>query len=209
MLDVGCGTGKISRLVAERNPKLSVEGIDVLAQPKAEVEVKLFDGANIPFDDGVFDAVTFVDVLHHTDNHAQLLREAFRVSKGPVIVKDHICSGRLAFVILAFMDWVGNRSLGIQSIHSYLSKELWKELFNEIGAIEPQMTMVKGLYPFPFSLVYPSTGNFVAFLSNFGPSRELLYTAIASFRKNCKFPSQGGAIPEVIAGINWSDHWSF
>jgi len=154
VLDVGCGTGKISRLVAERNPKLSVEGIDVLAQPKAEVEVKLFDGANIPFDDGVFDAVTFVDVLHHTDNHAQLLKEAFRVSKGPVIVKDHICSGRLAFVILEFMDWVGNRSLGIQSIHNYLSRELWMELFNEIGAIEPQMTMVKGLYSFPFSLIF-------------------------------------------------------
>ena len=64
-------------------------------------------------------------------------------------------------------------------------------------------------YPFPFSLVYPSTGNFVGFLSNFGPSRQLLYTAITSFRKNCMFPSEGGAIPEVITGVNWSDHWSF
>ena len=64
-------------------------------------------------------------------------------------------------------------------------------------------------YPPPFSLLYPSTGNFVGFLSNFGPSRELLYRAITSFRENCKFPSEGGAIPEVIVGINWSDHWSF
>ncbi|MHC4637479.1 MAG: M28 family peptidase [Planctomycetota bacterium] len=63
-------------------------------------------------------------------------------------------------------------------------------------------------YPFPFSLVYPSTGNFIGFVSNFS-SRKLLHRAIASFRKNCKFPSQGGAIPEVIPGINWSDHWSF
>ena len=64
-------------------------------------------------------------------------------------------------------------------------------------------------YPFPFNLVYPSTGNFIGFLSNYGPSRELLYDAIGSFRKNCMFPSQGGAIPEAIPGINWSDHWSF
>ena len=63
-------------------------------------------------------------------------------------------------------------------------------------------------YPFPFSLVYPATGNFICFVSNFG-SRALLHTAIASFRKNCKFPSQGAAIPEIIHGINWSDHWSF
>ncbi len=64
-------------------------------------------------------------------------------------------------------------------------------------------------YPFPFSLVYPSTGNFISFLSNFGPSRQLLYSTITSFRKNCMFPSEGGAIPEVITGVNWSDHWSF
>jgi len=63
-------------------------------------------------------------------------------------------------------------------------------------------------YPFPFSLVYPSTGNFIGFVGNLS-SRKLLHTVIASFRKNCKFPSQGGAIPEIIPGINWSDHWSF
>ena len=63
-------------------------------------------------------------------------------------------------------------------------------------------------YPFPFNLVYPSTGNFIGFVSNFS-SRKLLHTVISSFRKNCKFPSQGGAIPEIIPGINWSDHWSF
>lgn len=63
-------------------------------------------------------------------------------------------------------------------------------------------------YPFPFNFVYPSTGNFIAFVSNLS-GRKLLHTAIASFRRNCKFPSQGGAIPEIIPGITWSDHWSF
>ncbi len=63
-------------------------------------------------------------------------------------------------------------------------------------------------YPFPFSLVYPSTGNFIGFVSNLS-SRKVLHGAIASFRRNCKFPSQGGAVPEIIPGINWSDHWSF
>ncbi|MHC4114761.1 MAG: M28 family peptidase [Planctomycetota bacterium] len=63
-------------------------------------------------------------------------------------------------------------------------------------------------YPFPLSLVYPSTGDFIAFVSNFS-SRHLLHKVIASFRKGSKFPSEGGAIPEAIAGISWSDHWSF
>jgi Zn-dependent M28 family amino/carboxypeptidase len=63
-------------------------------------------------------------------------------------------------------------------------------------------------YPFPFSLFYPSTGNFLGFVSDLS-SRKLLHQVVASFRANCKFPSQAGAIPRFVPGITWSDHWSF
>ncbi len=63
-------------------------------------------------------------------------------------------------------------------------------------------------YPFPFSAFYPSTGNFIGFVSDLS-SRKLLHQAIASFRKNCKFPSQGAAIPRSVPGAGWSDHWAF
>ncbi|MHC4394220.1 MAG: M28 family peptidase [Planctomycetota bacterium] len=63
-------------------------------------------------------------------------------------------------------------------------------------------------YPFPFNLIYPSTGNFIGFVSN-PSSRKILHTIVASFRRNCRFPSQGGAVPQFVPGINWSDHWSF
>ncbi|MHC4073420.1 MAG: M28 family peptidase, partial [Planctomycetota bacterium] len=63
-------------------------------------------------------------------------------------------------------------------------------------------------YPFPFSLFYPSTGNFLGFVSDLA-SRDLLHKTIASFRRNCKFPSEGGAIPQFVTGITWSDQWSF
>jgi len=63
-------------------------------------------------------------------------------------------------------------------------------------------------YPFPFNLVYPSTGNFIGFVSNFA-SRKLLHTVAASFRQKCKFPSEAGAVPEAVAGVGWSDQWSF
>ena len=63
-------------------------------------------------------------------------------------------------------------------------------------------------YPFGFNLFYPATGNFLCFVSDLS-SRKLLKTAIASFRKNCKFPSEGGAIPKSVPGITWSDQWSF
>lgn len=64
------------------------------------------------------------------------------------------------------------------------------------------------LYPFPFSLFYPDTGNFIGFVGNFG-SRSLLRRAIGAFRKSTPFPSEGVTSPEFIPGIGWSDHWSF
>ena len=63
-------------------------------------------------------------------------------------------------------------------------------------------------YPFPLSLFYPDTGNFLAFVSNFG-SRRLLHTAIGAFRRHAAFPSEGVAAPAAIPGVDWSDHWSF
>jgi hypothetical protein len=63
-------------------------------------------------------------------------------------------------------------------------------------------------YPFPFSLMYPSTGDFIGFVSNLS-SRRLLREVVDSFRRNCKFPSQAGTVPEIVPGIGWSDHWSF
>ena len=63
-------------------------------------------------------------------------------------------------------------------------------------------------YPFPFSLAYPSTGDFIAFVGDLG-SRGLVRDSIDVFRQTTKFPSEGGALPGWIPGIGWSDHWSF
>jgi Zn-dependent M28 family amino/carboxypeptidase len=63
-------------------------------------------------------------------------------------------------------------------------------------------------YPFPFGLFFPSTGNFVAFVSNLS-SRALMHETLASFRRHAEFPSEGVAAPAFVPGIDWSDHWSF
>ena len=63
-------------------------------------------------------------------------------------------------------------------------------------------------YPAPMGWLYPSTGNFIGFVGNVG-SRDLVRQAIRSFRENVQFPSEGAALPGVLAGVGWSDHWSF
>jgi hypothetical protein len=63
-------------------------------------------------------------------------------------------------------------------------------------------------YPFPFSLMYPSTGNFVAVVGDTSSS-ALTNQVVQAFRKHTKFPSEGAAIPAFVQGAGWSDHWSF
>ena len=63
-------------------------------------------------------------------------------------------------------------------------------------------------YPAMLEHVYPSTANFIAFASNLG-SRSLLRDCIRVFRKHATIPSEGGALPESVPGIAWSDQWSF
>ena len=63
-------------------------------------------------------------------------------------------------------------------------------------------------YPFPLGLFYPDRGDFLAFVANLA-SRPLLHAAIAAFREQARFPSEGVAAPAFIPGVDWSDHWSF
>ena len=63
-------------------------------------------------------------------------------------------------------------------------------------------------YPFPFSLFYPDTGNFIGFVGNLA-SAGLTRRVVASFRRHAAFPSEGAAIPAWIVGVGWSDHWAF
>jgi Zn-dependent M28 family amino/carboxypeptidase len=63
-------------------------------------------------------------------------------------------------------------------------------------------------YPFPFGLLYPSTANFIAFVSNV-ENAQWVRQLLAAFRRHAEFPSEGGAFWEWIPGVAWSDHWSF
>ncbi len=63
-------------------------------------------------------------------------------------------------------------------------------------------------YPFPFSLLYPDTGNFIAFVGNIR-SHQLVREAIGAFRRHAAFPSEGLAAPGFVPGVGWSDHLSF
>jgi len=63
-------------------------------------------------------------------------------------------------------------------------------------------------YPPPFGLMYPSEGNFIAFVGNVS-SRGLVRRVVEAFRRNEQFPSEGAALPAFVPGVGLSDQWSF
>lgn len=60
----------------------------------------------------------------------------------------------------------------------------------------------------PLRWLYPSTADFIAFVSDLR-SRGLLRRALGAFRSAAAFPSEGAALPAFIPGVALSDHWSF
>jgi SAM-dependent methyltransferase len=153
ILDVGCGDGTLDLLITRLRPDVSIVGVDVLVRPNARIPVQPFDGTHIPYPDASFDAVMFVDVLHHTADPHLLLREAARVGK-MILIKDHFREGFLADARLRFMDWVGNAHHGVMLPYNYWSKSDWSAAFSQLGVNPSGMRTSLGLYPAPASWIF-------------------------------------------------------
>jgi len=168
VLDVGCGDGTIDCLIAQKSPGICIEGIDVLVRPTAKIPVRAFDGIHIPYPDVSFDAVMFVDVLHHVDDPLLLLQEAMRVGRS-VVIKDHFQQGFLAGVTLRFMDWVGNAHHGVALPYNYWSKAEWDAAFDAVGLKPVEIKRSLGLYPAPASWVFERGLHFIGRLERDTP----------------------------------------
>ncbi len=164
VLDIGCGDGTISSLVAELRPDISVRGVETLMRSGSRIEVQPFDGSTLPFADSSFDVCLFVDVLHHSKDVSVLLREACRVARSFVLIKDHLDENFIDDVTLRIMDWVGNRPHGVHLTYNYQSRKQWAEHFSRCRLAEVSWTTQIPLYPLPFSLLVGRELHFVSLL---------------------------------------------
>ena len=168
ILDVGCGSGDIASALLSMKPNLKIEGVDVLVRPHTAIPVREFDGAHLPFADGNFDYALLIDVLHHTDDPAALLREVSRVASH-VIIKDHYRNGFLARARLRFMDWVGNAPHGVRLPYNYLSRSDWAALWRLTGLQVESKVEDLPLYAGPANWLF---GKGLHFLAELTQSKE-------------------------------------
>jgi SAM-dependent methyltransferase len=164
VLDVGCGDGTIGSLIAGLRGDVNVQGVEVMARPACKIPCGVFDGTTLPFADDSFDVCMLVDVLHHTGDIRVLLRDASRVSRSFILIKDHLNENLLDNWTLRFMDWVGNRPHGVRLAYNYQSRGQWSAHFSECGLQEASWTTRIPLYARPFNLVACRGLHFVSLL---------------------------------------------
>jgi ubiquinone/menaquinone biosynthesis C-methylase UbiE len=165
VLDIGCGDGAIGALLKKQRPHLTIEGVEYAPRPDCRIPCRAFDGEHLPFADAAFDACLMVDVLHHTPDVTVLLREAARVARSTVVLKDHLSESALDHAILRAMDWVGNRPHGVVLPYNYQNKRQWERHFADCALSAERLNSDVPLYPFPFSLVFGRGLHFVARLT--------------------------------------------
>jgi len=145
VFDIGCGSGFLLGLIAERKTPKSLAGAEIdrnlveaardyLRDEASDVpaSISLYDGIDFPDEIGNADAVTLVDVLHHVppDQQVTFLQTVYqRMRPGSLFVLKDIDAGkRLLCLANKFHDFVVTGSPGNE-----LPKEQTKEILESAG----------------------------------------------------------------------------
>lgn len=166
VLDVGCGDGRLALQLRRIRPDLSIRGLDIEVRPSAAIEVLAFDGRAIPLPDRAVDIALLCDVLHHVADGEGLLREAKRVARRGVVIKDHFAESGWDAAQLAFMDLVGNPR-SVPQPRNYLSERAWRALWARVRlAPDEPIARALALYRPPFDRLFDRGLHFVARLEH-------------------------------------------
>ena len=162
VLDVGCGDGLVSLLITQKRPDLRVRGIETLIRDRTHIPVCRFDGDILPCRDRGVDVVTFVDVLHHTQDPMMLLREGARAAQKAIVIKDHMSGGVIDNLTLRFMDRLGNIHHRVALPYMYWSEERWFGAFETLNLRVGVWRRDLKLYPRPVRWIFERSLHFIA-----------------------------------------------
>lgn len=102
ILDVGCGTGETLSFLKDLYPRAKLYGVDTsqkainYSKKRGHKNIYKSNANKLPFKDGLFDIILFLDVLEHIKDDQSVIDEAKRVlKKGGTIL---ITSPGLSFI---------------------------------------------------------------------------------------------------------------
>lgn len=140
LLDVGAWDCRLSALYRDRLG-CDVTAVDVVDKNVTDVPLVRYDGRALPFEDGAFDVVTIMYVLHHSADDAAILAEARRVCApgGRVIVgEDQVETRWERTVAVGFHVWLLSVTLmGWKG--QFRRIEEWRERFARAGLAVAQV----------------------------------------------------------------------
>ena len=117
VLDVGCGTGRFARLIAERHPSALVWGLDISQKMLRRVPEHIYSCAGsmteLPFRDECFDAVYAIESLEHAVEIDLAIRELCRVVKsgGDIVIIDKNAEEAGRFKVPYWEKWFAQAEL--------------------------------------------------------------------------------------------------
>ena len=146
-LDVGAGTGRFSKYLLDMGHK--VKSLDIVDKSEfPELNLTLFNGKKIPFDDQAFDTSTLMFVLHHTNYQDELIKECKRVTSKYIIIGEDVMKCGVDRVL-------GNIHLGTspwsKSKNGFKTKAEWLSFFKNHGLrLVKSVAIPRSIYP-----IYP------------------------------------------------------
>jgi ubiquinone/menaquinone biosynthesis C-methylase UbiE len=152
VLDLGSGTGQISRWLADRvgivptMADVTEFGNRVGGYPY----ILLRDPAAVPVQDASFDAVLLLVVLHHIedwDEQETLLREAARIARSTVILLEDTPTSRVDRAMNVAWDWVLNLRHGVPRPFTFRTVEGWRHAFGRTGFRERHAETYRARWP--------------------------------------------------------------
>ena len=138
VLDVGSGTGRLSRWLATRVGVRPTQA-DVVEFDNRVQDlpfVRLGDPLALPFPDRSFDVVMLLFVLHHLErweDQEALVREAARVAARRLLIIEDTPTSRIDRVMNVAWDWVLNLRHGVPTPFTFRTVHGWTDVFERSG----------------------------------------------------------------------------
>ncbi len=141
LLDAGCGTGAMLRLLAKDIPKKDYNGIDlsekmiqVAKENDKNINFKQGDCEKLPYSDASFDIVTCSMSFHHYPHVEDFFKNVYRILKpgGRFILRDMTSQNNFILWIINHIELPLANLAGKGDVHCYSLKEV-RKLAEEVG----------------------------------------------------------------------------